>query len=181
MVRDAVATDLPVLLELMRGLADYEGYLADFRVTEEVLRRQGFERVPPDFHAMVAVAQDQAVLGMLVYHLIPFTYRARPTLFIKELYVVPAARGRGIGEALMQTTASRAVEAGCALIKWQVARWNETAARLYRRLGAVSDETWVDFLLHRETIERLASGDPASGAARSRPAPGPARYPDVEV
>jgi len=158
-VRDAQERDLPVLLELMRGLAGYEGYAAEFRVTEEVLRRQGFERAPPDFHALVAVAPGHTVVGMLVYFFIPFTYRARPTLFIKELYVAPAARSRGIGEALMRSAACRAVDAGCALIKWQVARWNEAAARVYRRLGAVSDETWVDFLLDREGVERLARGE----------------------
>jgi hypothetical protein len=85
-IRPTLHTDIPQLLALMRGLAEYEQYLDIFAVTEEILRRQGFDKSPPDFYALVADAGGELV-GMLVYYLISFTATARPTLFIKELFV----------------------------------------------------------------------------------------------
>src|SRR5690349_2639927 len=119
-IRGAVAADIPALLELMRGLAQFEHYDADFAVTAETLLVQGFEREPPDFYALVAENSDAPgeLTGMLVYYIIPFTYRARPTLYIKELYVAESGRGRGIGEALMRSAAREALALGCATIKW---------------------------------------------------------------
>ena len=72
----------------MRGLSEYEGYAAQFAVTEETLREQGFRRDPPDFQALVAVEGNE-VQGMLVYYLVPFTFRARPTFYVKELFLSP--------------------------------------------------------------------------------------------
>lgn len=172
-VRSATAGDIPALLGLMKALAEYEGYAADFRITEAVLRRQGFAGGSPDFHALVAGADGEAICGMLVYYLIPFTFRAAPTLFIKELYVVESARGRGVGEALMRAVAARAADAGCAMIKWQVARWNTHALRLYERLGAARDETWLDCILDRDAISRLANGEPIPRSATASPATDP--------
>lgn len=157
-IRRAVAGDVSALLELMRGLAEFERYDADFAVTAETLVAQGFEREPPDFYALVAEAPDASgvLVGMLVYYLIPFTFRARPTLFIKELYVSDAGRGRGIGEALMRAAANDAIAHGCASIKWQVAEWNTRARAFYERLGAAADRVWIDYNLSEAALRKLA-------------------------
>jgi GNAT superfamily N-acetyltransferase len=154
-VRDAVEADVPGLLGLMRGLAVYEGYAAQFAVTEETLREQGFRRDPPDFHALVADG-ERGLSGMLVFYLVPFTFRARPTLHVKELFIAESARNRGIGEALLRAAAGEAVRRGCAAIKWQVASWNAAGRRFYERLGAVADEVWVDYGLTGVALENLA-------------------------
>ncbi len=156
-IRRAVAGDVSALLELMQRLAEFERYDADFAVSTETLIAQGFEREPPDFYALVAEAPQSTgvLLGMLVYYLIPFTFRARPTLYIKELYVADSGRGRGIGEALMRAAASNAVAHGCASIKWQVAEWNTRAREFYERLGAAPDHVWVDYALNEEAIRKL--------------------------
>jgi ribosomal protein S18 acetylase RimI-like enzyme len=157
-IRRAVAADAPALLELMRRLAEFEHYAADFAVTEKTLLAQGFEREPPDFVALVADDSDAAgaLFGMLVYYIIPFTFRARPTLYIKELYVEESGRGRGIGEALMRSAAAEALARGCATIKWQVAEWNTRARAFYERLGATADHVWVDYALSESAIRNLA-------------------------
>jgi ribosomal protein S18 acetylase RimI-like enzyme len=157
-IRRAVAADVAALLELMRRLAEFEHYDADFAVTAETLLAQGFEREPPDFHALVAEDPDAAsgLLGMLVYYYIPFTFRARPTLYIKELYVGDSARGRGIGEALMRAAAKDAVARGCASMKWQVADWNTHARAFYERLGAAPDPVWVDYGFNEVALRKLA-------------------------
>ena len=157
-IRRAVAEDIPALLELMQRLAEFEHYDADFAVNAETLLAQGFKREPPDFYALVAEDPDApgVLLGMLVYYIIPFTFRARPTLFIKELYVAESGRGRGIGEALMRAAAREAVALDCASIKWQVAEWNTHARTFYERLGASADHAWVDYALSEMALRKLA-------------------------
>jgi len=155
-VRKAVEADIPDLLPLMRGLAELEGYAPHFAVTEETLREQGFRRDPPDFQALVAEAAAGGLEGMLVFYLVPFTFRARPTLFVKELFVAEAARSRGAGEALMRAAAAEAVRRGCAAVKWQVAGWNADGRRFYERLGAVADEVWVDYGVTGAALQALA-------------------------
>jgi ribosomal protein S18 acetylase RimI-like enzyme len=159
-IRRAVPADVPALLELMRRLAEFERYDADFAVTAETLLAQGFEREPPDFHALVADDSDSAenLSGMLVYYIIPFTFRARPTLYIKELYVAESGRGQGIGEALMRAAAGEALALGCATIKWQVADWNTKARVFYEKLGATADHVWVDYALSETALRKLAGG-----------------------
>jgi ribosomal protein S18 acetylase RimI-like enzyme len=158
-VRRALARDVPSLLELMRRLAEFEHYDADFAVTAETLITQGFEREPPDFHALVAEDPNEpgTLLGMLVYYLIPFTFRARPTLYIKELYVGDSARRRGVGEELMRAAAKEAVLHGCATIKWQVAHWNALARAFYEKLGGAADHGWVDYSLSETALRKLAN------------------------
>lgn len=142
----------------MLGLAEFEHYDTDFAVTRETLLAQGFDREPPDFYALVAEdpLASSGLMGMLVYYLIPFTFRARPTLYVKELYVCDTGRGRGIGEALMRAAAKEAVAHGCASIKWQVAEWNTRARAFYERLGAAPDHVWVDYALSETALRKLA-------------------------
>lgn len=155
-VRAATEADIPVLLRLMRGLAEYERYAPHFRVTEAVLQAQGFRSHAPGFEAMVAAAADGEVLGMAVHYTVPFTFRARPTLYLKELFVAEAARDRGVGAALLRALARRARERGCGQLRWQVARWNTGAMRFYERLGAVPDDEWVDYALDEGAIAKLS-------------------------
>ena len=128
-VRAATPADVPALHRLMHGLSVYERYDGLFAVTPEYVAEQGFRRDPPGFRALVAERAPGDVVGMLVYFFLPFAFRARPTLYIKELFVTPDVRGAGVGEALMRRAAQLAVEHGCAIVKWQVARWNEGACQ----------------------------------------------------
>lgn len=155
-VRPAAIDDIPALLPLMRGLAEYEGYADRFAVTAEMLEEQGFHRVPPDFECLVAEAGDRTLAGMLIYYLIPFTFTGRPTFYIKELYVAAAGRGLGVGGQLMRAAAVEAVRRNCGQMKWQVARWNIAAAAFYTRLGALSDPEWVDYALAAPALSALA-------------------------
>ncbi len=170
-IRRAEETDIPALLPLMRDLAEFEKYLDVFAITEDVVREQGFRRTPPDFSCLVAQGDDGELVGMAVYHLIPYTAVARPTLYVKELFVAPAARNMGIGEALMRGVARDAVRHGCGAIKWQVARWNADSMRFYERLGATQDHTWVDYALSPGAFAALAGSSPAdAGIGAAAPA-----------
>ena len=154
-VRFAVERDVPALLDLMRGLAEFEGYADKFAVTQQILIDQGFRRSPPDFECLVTDGADGTPVAMLVFYMIPFAFRAKPTLFVKELYVTEERRGNGDGDRLMRAAAVEAVRRGCAVMKWQVAEWNTEAARFYRRLGAIADTEWVDYSVSGETLADL--------------------------
>lgn len=86
LIREAKETDIPNLLVLMKELARFERYIDTFAVTEENLLEQGFRRSPPDFYCFVAEEAGE-LTGMVVYYFILFTAVAKPTLFIKELFV----------------------------------------------------------------------------------------------
>jgi GNAT superfamily N-acetyltransferase len=155
-IRKAVESDIPSLLPLMCELAEFEGYAKDFAVTEEVLREQGFRSSSPDFQCLIA-QEGAELVGFLVYYFVPFTYRAKPNLIIKELYIADRHRSRGIGRQLMKAVAREAQETGCGMIKWWVAKWNERGIEFYKRLGAKIDSDWHEFQLSEKAFRDLAA------------------------
>jgi GNAT superfamily N-acetyltransferase len=155
-IRKAVEEDVPRLLPLMRELAEFERYSDSFAVTEETLRTQGFRRAPPDFYCFVAQELGD-LTGFLLYYFVAFTYRAKPNIIIKELYVAEAHRGKGVGERLMKAVAREAQQAGCGMIKWWVAKWNDRGIRFYQRLGAKIDPDWHEFQMSEQTFRDLAN------------------------
>jgi len=157
-IRKATEADIPQLLRLMRELAQFEKYADAFAVTEEVLREQGFRRSPPDFHSLVA-HENSELTGFLVYYIVPFTYRAKPNAVIKELYVAEGHRGKGIGKLLMKAVAKEAEEAGCGVIKWWVAKWNQRGIEFYERLGAKIDPDWHEFQMSEKSFRDLAASE----------------------
>ena len=154
-IRKAVEADIAKLLPLMRALAVFEKYDGAFAINEEVLREQGFRRSPPDFSCLVA-EENNNLLGILVYYFVPFTYRAKPNLIIKELYVAEEHRSKGVGELLMKAISKEAAQAGCGMIKWWVAKWNHRSLQFYERLGAKIDNDWHELQLSEETFRKLA-------------------------
>ena len=155
-ISKAAEGDIPKLLPLMHELAEFEKYAEDFAVTEEVLREQGFRRSPPDFHCLVAKEGGELV-GFLVYYFVPFTYRAKPNLIIKELYIAGRHRSRGVGKLLMKAVARQAKKADCGMIKWWVAKWNTRGIEFYERLGAKIDSDWHEFQLSEKAFRDLAT------------------------
>jgi len=157
-IRKAVEADIPSLLPLMRELAEFEKYAKDFAITEDVLREQGFRRSPPDFNCLIA-EEGSSLVGFLVYYFVPFTYRAKPNLIVKELYIADRHRSRGIGKQLMKAVAKEAQRSGCGLIKWWVAKWNARGMEFYKRLGATIDNEWHEFQLSEKAFRDLAASD----------------------
>jgi GNAT superfamily N-acetyltransferase len=155
-IRKAVESDISNLLPLMRELAEFEKYGNDFAVTEELLREQGFRRSPPDFHCLIAEEGRDSV-GFLVYYFVPFTYRAKPNLIVKELYIAGGYRSRGVGKLLMKAVAKEAAQADCGMIKWYVAKWNERGVQFYERLGATIDPNWHEFQMSEKVFRDLAA------------------------
>ncbi len=95
-------------------------------------------------------------MGLLVYYFVPFTYRAKPNIIIKELFVAEKYRSRRIGNHLMKAVAQVAEKTGCGVIKWYVAKWNQRGIEFYERLGGKIDPDWHEFQLSEEAFRELA-------------------------
>jgi GNAT superfamily N-acetyltransferase len=147
-VRPAVAADTRPLLALMRQLAVFEGYAAQFAVTEADLLVRGFsESAAPQFHALVVEGDGEVLLGYAAVYLIPFTFDLRPILVLKELFVAKSARGGGVGAALMRAVIDRARAEGCGRVKWSVLPENEDAKAFYRCFGATEEVEWQPWVM----------------------------------
>jgi GNAT superfamily N-acetyltransferase len=97
------------------------------------------------------------LIGFLVYHFVAFTYRAKPNLIIKELYIAGPHRSRGVGKLLMKAVAKEAAFTGCGMIKWWVAKWNGRGIEFYKQLGAKIDSDWHEFQFSEKAFRDLAA------------------------
>lgn len=156
-IRPVAQAELPILLQLIRQLAAYERRLEQVVATEAVLERALLGQ-PPVAEAVLAWQGAQAV-GYALYYPVFSTFRGRAALYLEDIFVVPEARGQGVGYALMRYLAQVARQRGYDRIEWSVLDWNAPALAFYRKLGAVPKETgWVGYMLAGEALEALADG-----------------------
>ncbi len=142
----ATPADLEPVVAMIRELAAYERLLEQCRIEPADLRRDLFGPRP---YAEAAVAREgDAPVGFALWFHNYSTFKGRPGLYLEDLFVRPAWRGRGYGEALLRHCARLAVERGCARFEWSVLDWNEPAIAFYRKLGAVAMDEW--------TVQRVA-------------------------
>jgi GNAT superfamily N-acetyltransferase len=158
--RFATPADVPVILELIRELAEYERLSREVVADEELLRESlfGDRRVA---EVIIAEERGEPLAFALFFHNFS-TFVGRPGIYLEDIYVRPPARGRGIGKALLVLLAKIAVERGCGRMEWSVLNWNEPAIGFYRKLGAVAMDEWTVFRLAGPALEGLAG----TGAAR---------------
>ena len=150
----ATESDIPLILSFIRQLAEYER-LANFCVaTEAGLQRTLFQEPRA---AEVLIACDEAPVGFALFYHNYSTFRAQRGLFLEDLFVVPEARGKGIGYALLSALAHIAVSRDCARMEWSVLKWNQLAIDFYLRIGAVPLESWATYRLTGESLQRLAA------------------------
>ena len=154
-IEPATAVDVPVILQLIRELADYERAPDEVRATEPQLRQVLFGDCPAA-HVLIGREGDEAV-AFAVYFFNFSTWLGRPGLYLEDLFVRPALRGKGYGRALLVRLAQIAQERGCGRMEWAVLDWNEPAIQFYKKLGAKPMEEWTVFRLAGEGIARLAS------------------------
>ena len=158
-IRPARREDVPAILELVRELADYERARDEVQATEEGLAAALFGERPHAF-AQVAVAADgdgdEDVVGLALWFLTFSTWVGHPGIWLEDLYVRPAWRGRGLGVALLRELAAICVARGYGRLEWSVLDWNEPARRFYRSLGARELDEWIINRVSGESLRRLA-------------------------
>ncbi len=154
-IRRAAEPDVPLILEMIRALAEYERLSHQVVATEERLRATLFGKPPA---AEVLLAYDDAeYAGFALFFPNYSTFLAQPGIYLEDLYVKPHLRGKGIGLALLREVAGIAVERGCGRVEWGVLNWNRPAIEFYRKLGAVPMDEWTKYRLSGEALERLAA------------------------
>ena len=139
-LREARPADLPAIVALIRELADFEHLSHLVVVTPESLQPHLFGPRPA---AEAVVAEvDGMVVAFALFFTNFSTFLGRPGLYLEDLYVQPAFRGRGIGRALLQHLGALAVERGCGRFEWSVLDWNANAIAFYEKMGATVMPDW---------------------------------------
>jgi GNAT superfamily N-acetyltransferase len=155
-LRDATPSDVPDVLRLVRGLAEYERLLHEVVMTESDLHAAVFGPRPLAY-AVLAESAGAAV-GLALWYYTFSTFRGRPDIFLEDLFVQPAHRGRGIGLALLRNLAQRAVTEKCRRVEWRVLNWNAPSIAFYESLGARPMADWHVRRLEGDALTALAHG-----------------------
>lgn len=154
-IRRATVDDVPLILQFIRELAEYERAPEEAVATLEDLRRDGFSG-EPKFHVLIAEWNGKPA-GFALYFYNYSTWQGRPVLYLEDLFVCPTYRGKGIGKALLLHLARVAVEKGCGRYVWQVLDWNTSAIRFYESLGAKVMKEWLTMRVSGDDLRRLAA------------------------
>ena len=154
-IRAAARADIPVLLDLIRGLAEYEKLPHLVTADEALLERELF--APGSHVGAVLGFAGGAAVGFAVYFHNFSTFLGRKGLYLEDLFVRPDRRGRGYGRALLLHVARIAHERGCGRFEWMALDWNEPAIRFYKALGAAELPEWRLFRVTGDALARLAS------------------------
>ena len=120
------------------------------------IRRHGFGR-RRYFEALIC-RRGRTPIGLALYYFTYSTFVGRPTLYLEDLFVLPAERGNGAGRALLRALAKIAVRRGCGRMEWAVLDWNTPSIRFYRKLGATLRREWILTRLAGAPLRRLARG-----------------------
>jgi len=152
-IRPAVETDIPVILEMIKGLAEFEKLLDNVKASEENLMQYIFGA---DKFVSVWIAEcDNIVAGHLIYFRNFSTFLANPGLYIEELYVKPEFRGKGIGKRLLQKAIEISKGKNYGRVEWAVLDWNEGAIEFYKSMRATPMDDWKIFRISKDKFDDL--------------------------
>jgi GNAT superfamily N-acetyltransferase len=154
-LRSATPDDVPLILECIRGLAEYERLPHEVVATEELLRESLFG-ARPAAEVVLAHEGDEPAGFALFFHNFS-TFLGRPGLYLEDLFVFPRFRGRGLGRLLLAHLAKVAVHRGCGRFEWAVLDWNVDAIGFYEALGARAMSDWTVYRLAGDALRTLAA------------------------
>ena len=154
-IRPATVSDVPLLLRFSRELAEYEREPDAVVINEETLVRDGFGS-QPKFRSLIAEWDGEATGYALFFGI--YSSLKGSGIFLEDLFVREAFRGRGIGRALLCQVARIARQEGCYGMRWEVLDWNELAIKFYSSLGCEFFNEWRQVLLQADALNRLADG-----------------------
>jgi len=155
-VREASEEDVPLILSLIRELAEYERLSHEVVATEEGLWAGLFGGRP--FAEVLIAEQDGSPAGFALFFHNFSTFLGKPGIYLEDLYVKPELRGAGIGKKLLGHLARLAKERGCGRLEWWVLDWNAPSIGFYEKIGAVAMDDWTVYRLAGGALDELASG-----------------------
>jgi len=156
-LRPATEHDVPLILQFIRDLAEYERLAHACVATEESVRETLFGA--KRYAEVILAEHDGSPAGFALFFHNYSTFLARPGIYLEDLYVRPELRGYGIGKALLARLASIARERNCGRLEWAVLNWNEPAIQFYRSLGALPQDQWTVYRLTGDALDRLSGFD----------------------
>jgi len=152
--RFAEPSDLPVIAQFIRNLAEYERLVHEVRFDEAVL---GDRLFGARSYAEVLIGEiDGMPQGFALFFHNFSTFEGKPGVYLEDLFVRPEARGSGMGKALLSALAQIAVERDCARLEWSVLDWNDPAIQFYKKLGAKPMDEWTVFRVDGAALADLA-------------------------
>ena len=147
---------MPLILDLIRGLADYEHALDQVVATPELLHSWLFEK---EVAEVIIAQEDNVPVGFALYFHNFSTWLGRAGIYLEDLFVLPQYRGRGHGKALLRALAKTAIERGCGRLEWACLNWNQPSIDFYLSLGAERMTEWNVYRLTGETLRNLAESE----------------------
>jgi GNAT superfamily N-acetyltransferase len=153
-IERATERDVPLILQLIKGLAVYEKLAHEVTATEAGLRGTLFGSRPAA-EVIIGYTGDTPV-GFALFFPNYSTFLGKPGLYLEDLFVLPEWRGHGFGRGLLTALAKIAVERGCGRFEWSVLDWNEPAIGFYKNLGARMMDGWSIFRVTGDALTRLA-------------------------
>lgn len=152
-IRPATEADVPLVVRFIRGLAEYERLLHECQATEEKVRASLFG-ARPDAEVLIAEVDGEPAGFALFFHNYS-TFRGLPGLYLEDLFVEPACRGKGHGKALFRAVAKLAVDRGCGRFEWAVLDWNAPSIAFYESFGATPMNEWTTYRLTGDPLRAL--------------------------
>src|SRR5215510_12395421 len=149
-IRPAREDEVPLVLQFVRELAEYEHLLHEAVATEERVRRDLFG--PRPYAEVVFACLDGEPVGFALFFHNYSTFVGKPGIYLEDLFVQPEHRGKGHGKALLAEIARLAVERDCGRLEWSVLTWNRLAIDFYRSLGATPMDEWTTYRLAGEAL-----------------------------
>jgi len=144
-IRPGTRRDVPTILALIRGLAEYERLAHECVATPAGIRRDGFG--PRRYFETLICRRGGRPIGFALYFFTYSTFLARPTLYLEDIFVLPEQRRLGLGGAFFKALLAEARREGCGRMEWVVLDWNTPAHRFYRKLGAKPLDDWNTYRL----------------------------------
>ncbi len=154
-IRPATQADVPVILSLIRELAEYEKLNHLMVATEETLAKELFGP-KSSAETLIGEANGEPVAFAVIFHNFS-TFLGKKGLYLEDLYVRRDSRRQGYGKAMLLHIARLAVERGCGRFEWMVLDWNEPAIKFYESMGASILHEWKLARVTGEALERLAA------------------------
>ena len=153
-IRPAREDEVPLVLQFVRELAEYEHLLHEAVATEERLRHDLFG--PRPYAEVVFACLEAEPVGFALFFHNYSTFVGKPGIYLEDLFVRPSVRGKGVGKALLTWLAGEAVRRDCGRLEWSVLDWNKPSIQFYRSLGAKPMDEWTIFRLTGDALKALA-------------------------
>lgn len=152
-LRFAEEKDVPLILEFVKELAEYEKLLQDVVATESSLKESLFERKMAE--VIIGEYDSKPVSFALFFHNFS-TFLGKPGIYLEDLYVKPEMRGKGFGKVILSFLGKLAIERNCGRLEWSCLNWNKPSIKFYKELGAIPMEDWTVYRVCNNVLDDFA-------------------------